>query len=161
MAKKETWYKRTEGKLYNYPSIEHAIAHLEAQVALLNANMIPPKARTYDRVGPPSTRERLTEPEQFANHMTDKDGKIRKLEAKIALKKAEKAAIDAALKRLGAEEVELVEKWYFVDWKLCRPDVKIWTALRICRTEFFVRKKEIVAFIAECLGEKSLLEENE
>jgi len=158
LAAKELWYKRTEGKLYNYPSIDHAINHLQAQVNLLKCNMVPPKAQTYDRVGPPSTGERLTEPEQFADRVTDKDGKIRKLEAKIALKKAEKAAIDAAIKRLGVEEFDLVDKWYFQGWKLVKPEVKIWTALKICRTDFFTRKKEIVGKVAKWLGELDELE---
>lgn len=158
MAKKEDWYKRTEGKLYAYPSIEPAIAHLEAQVLLLNCNMVPPRAQTYDRIGPPSTGERLTEPEQFTNSRAEKIGKLK---AKIALKKAEKVAIDAALKRLGAEEVDLVQKWYFVDWKLCHPEMKIWMALKICRAEFYVRKNEVITKVAKWLGELIEVESEE
>jgi len=147
---KPDWYRRTEGKLYAYPSIPSAIAHLEAQVQLLSVNMAPPKAAVYDRIGPPSTGERMTEPERFADSRIEKIGKK---EAQIALKQAEKAAIEAALGRLGDEEKELVEKWYFQGWKLNRPDKKIWRELRICRAEFYFRKREVVERLAYWLGE--------
>jgi len=147
---KPDWYRRTEGKLYAYPSIPSAIAHLEAQVQLLSVNMAPPKAAVYDRIGPPSTGDRMTEPERFADSRLEKIGKK---EAQIALKKAEKAAIEVALGRLSEEERELVEKWYFQGWKLKHPEKKIWRELRVCRSEFYFRKKGIVEKLAYWLGE--------
>ncbi|OPX83448.1 MAG: hypothetical protein A4E52_01830 [Pelotomaculum sp. PtaB.Bin013] len=149
---KPDWYRRTEGKLYAYPSIPSAIAHLEAQVQLLSCNMAPPKAAVYDRIGPPSTGEKLTEPERFADTRIEKIGKK---EAQIALKRAEKAAIEAAMRRLGEEERELVEKWYFQGWKLKHPEKKIWRELRISWPTFFNRRKKIVEKMAEWLGEKT------
>jgi len=149
---KPQWHRRTEAKLYAYPSILPAIAHLEAQIALMSANMVPPKAMSYDRVGPPTTADRLTEPEQYAGSRMDRIGQI---EAKIGLKRAEKAAIDAALMRLDKEALELVNKWYFQSWKLTGK-VKIWKALYINRDTFFERKKKIISLVAECLGEKDM-----
>ena len=150
MAKREPWYSRTEAKLYNYLGISTAIVNLRAQIMLLQANMVPPKAKTYNRIGPPSTGERATEPERYT---MDRDQKIKRLEAKIAIKKAEKLAIDTAMERLGSEEKDLVEKWFFRGWKLSRPDMQIWTTLKICRAEFYGRKREIVIKIAKFLGE--------
>jgi hypothetical protein len=83
----------------------------------------------------------------------DRDQKIKRLEAKIAIKKAEKLAIDTAMERLGSEEKDLVEKWFFRGWKLSRPDMQIWTTLKICRSEFFYRKDEVVIKVAKFLGE--------
>jgi DNA-directed RNA polymerase specialized sigma24 family protein len=150
---KTQWYKRTEAKLYAYPSIDTAIAHLEAQYALLDANIIPPKGAVYDRIGPPTTADRLTEPEQYAGTRIEKMDRIK---LKIALKRAEKVAIEAALGRLAPEEKRLVETWYFKDWKHTKLGKSIWRELTICRTEFYSRKRETLEKVAEYLGEKAL-----
>lgn len=146
---KGPWYGRTEAKLYNYPNIESTIAHLKAQMELLKVDMAPPKGVTY-RHGPPSTADPMTEPESYADKRARHIGRI---EAKIRLKEAEAAAIKAALDRLGAEELELVQKWYFEDWRLKRPDRKIWNELCICQSEFYDRKNDVVYKVAVWLGE--------
>ena len=149
MAKREPWYSRTEAKLYNFPNVKEAIAHIKAQVDLLNDNMAPPRATTY-RDGPPTTADRMTEPEAFANMRGERRDRLLK---KIALKEAEKAAIEAALKRLSGDELDLVTKWYFEDWRLKRPDMKIWRALSICESDFYKHKNNVVYKIANFLGE--------
>jgi DUF1680 family protein len=147
---KELWYKRTEGKLYAYPGIESSIINLEAQLKLLDANMVPPRAQTYNRIGPPTTGGRMSEPEQYAQ---DRGFSRDKVLAKIALKKADKFAIDEALKMLSAEQRSLVENWYFKSWSLVHPEKKIWQELAINRDTFFNRKKLIICIVARYLGE--------
>jgi hypothetical protein len=150
---KPSWHRRTEAKLYAYPSFDSAIAHLQAQYALLDENIIPPKGATYDRIGPPTTADRLTEPERYAETRIEK---LNRIKLKINLKKAEKSGIEVAVARLAAEEKQLVETWFFGNWKRTKPGKAIWRELAICRTEFYSRKREVVGKVAEFLGEKPL-----
>ncbi|OPX83447.1 MAG: hypothetical protein A4E52_01829 [Pelotomaculum sp. PtaB.Bin013] len=124
---KQEWYSRIVVKLYAYPLIESAIAHLKAQIELITQSPDPDTDLWIEK------KDRLL--------------------AKIALKQAEKKAIGDVLERLDQEERELVEKWYFQGWKLKHREKKIWKELKICRSEFYRRKTNIIHNIAVWLGE--------
>jgi len=150
-GKKEKWYNRTESILYNYPGIEPAIANLEASLRLVMQNKMPSgTSKVYGRVGPPTTGDRMTEPEAWADRRA---ATIEKIEAKIQKKQAEKIAVDGALERLGDEERDLVRLWYFESWKLTRPDKPIWNELSIGSDTFTRRKLKTITKIAVWLGE--------
>lgn len=145
-----SWYKRIEKLLFLYPTIDHAIKHLETIIAQIELNKTPNGVANYRNDGPPSTDDISSSTERFADkRITSKD----RLQAKINRLKAGKEAVAAVYERLGEEDKELVRKWYFEDWRLKRTDKKIWRELNTGKVSFYIKKDKIVKRIAEWLGE--------
>lgn|GEM_PF-4229060 len=145
-----SWYRRTEKMLFLYPTIDSAIAHQESILKLIEVNMFPVGVAKYRNDGPPSTDDVVSSSEKYAEkRITSRD----RVNAKIERLRAQKVVVEAVIARLGHEEMELVQKWYFEDWKLKRPDRKIWKELNVDRMTFFRRKNKIISRISEWIGE--------
>lgn len=149
-----SWYHRTEKMLFLYPTIDSAIAHQESILKLIEINMFPTGVAKYRNDGPPSTDDVVSSSEKYAEkRITSRD----RVNAKIERLRAQKAVVEAVVARLGSEEMELVQKWYFEDWKLKRPDRKIWKELNIGKVTFWRQKDRVVKKIAEWIGETTHL----
>lgn len=143
------WYSRVEKMLFLYPTIDQAIKRLEAIIIQIDLEKFPSGTTNY-KEGPPSTGDIMSSTERYAyKRIAARD----RLQAKIDGLKAQKEAVGAVYARLGDEEKELVRKWYFEDWKLRHPEIKIWDELHIDRRNFFRKKDRIVHKIAVLIGE--------
>lgn len=152
------WFRITEKILYDYPALETAITTQEALIRSIDNNQLPSGTAKYGDYGPPTTGgDKLTETEAWAEKRLKS---VSKVEARIRLLKARKAAVDAALERLDADSRRLVELWYFGNWaKRKKPGNRaVWKELGISRNTFVRRRKEIVEEVARWLGELTEVE---
>lgn len=147
------WFRITEKILYTYPTLDAAIRVQKALISSIDQNQLPSGTAKYgDLSGSPSTGEKLTEPEAYAERRIKSANRV---DARVKLLQARKVAVDGALARLDENSRRLVELWYFADWQRQKKpgNRAIWKELGISRNTFGRRRAAVVEEVARWLGE--------
>ncbi len=147
------WFRITEKILYTYPTLDAAIQAQKTLSISMDQNQLPSCTAKYgDLSGSPSTGEKLTEPESWADKRLKNSSRI---DARIKILQARKDAVDGALARLDEDSRQLVELWYFADWaRQKKPGNRaVWKELGISRNTFGRRRAVVVEEVARWLGE--------
>lgn len=149
-------FGKVEAILYAYPGMENSIKTLQAYIRLVDDEKLPSCTANYNvdcggrQMG--SDPDKLNQIEAFVARRIKIKGR---LEAKLELVQAQKAAVEAAMGALGedSELARLVRTVYFDNFKLKSPGRKVWRTLSMGREKYEDMRCRVVKFFAGWLGE--------
>lgn len=141
-----SWYRKTEGLLYNRKMFPVRIEALKQQIQEQMERLEPRLIRSYEYRPEQKTGTNNTTESAAVNRMSNDS--ILWMEREIEKLEKWTKIIDVAMATLDEEEQKLIDLIYNKGW----PNEKVYMELSISRSAFFNKKKETVKKLAWNFG---------